>query len=347
MLSEAQNLDEYAFAVGAICHYMGDKYGHSLAVNLTVPVVYPRMEKKFGQVVTYEDNPLAHGRVELSFDVLEVARGNYASTDYHDFIGFQVSKPLLERAFLKTYGEDINNVFGSLDLAISTFRWAVKSLFPVVTRSAWFLKKNDIKKLHPSANEHTFHYRMKNKAYRREFGSARKRPKFNEVIIAFIIKIIPKIGPFKALRFKDVGPEGEKRFITSFDTALTHYHIALAQLQKSDLSLPDIDYDTGNPTTPGEYDLADKTYDDLLIGLQANKFAYLTTALQQNILSFYDKADTTQFALNDPKGWIKTSLALREIKAATAVTLDSLKNAMGVYYKLNEASPAPAGGKPE
>jgi len=345
MLAEAQNVDEYAFAVGSLCHYFADKYGHSLATNLTVPEVYPKIEKKFGAVVTYDEDHTSHSRVELSFDVLEIARGNYASTTYHDFIGFQVSKPLLERAFLKTYGEDINDVFGNLDLAISTFRWAVKSLFPTVTHSAWELKKNDIKKLNPSLNEHKFHYRMRNKAYYKEFGSSREKPKFKEVIVAFIIKIIPKIGPFKALKFKDVGPDGEKKFIASFDTSLTTYERALTRLQSGKLALQDINYDTGNPTTPGEYGLCDKTYADLLDKLSGNKFVDLTVPLQQNLLSFYDKADTAQFAAQNANSWKKTSAALRQLKAAIPIKMDSLKNDKGIYYKLIQQAPAPAGGK--
>jgi hypothetical protein len=344
LLGEAQNVDEYAFAVGSLCHYYADEYGHSLATNLTVPEVYPKMEKRFGSVVTYDDDHISHSRIELSFDVLEIARGNYASTTYHDFIGFQVSKPLLERAFLKTYGEDINDVFNNLDLSISTFRWAVKSLFPVVTHSAWELKKNDIRKLNPSANEHKFHYRMKRKAYYKEFGSSREKPTFKEELVAFIIQIIPKIGPFKALKFKDVGPDGEKKFIASFDSSLTHYETAIGILQGGKLTLTDLDYDTGKPTMPGEYGLTDKTYVDLLDNLSKNKFMQLTAPLQQNILNFYNKADTAQFAAKYPGDWKKTSLALQQLKAATPVKMDSLKNDKGIYYKLIEAPPAPAGG---
>ena len=336
LISEAQNLNEYAFALGALCHYMGDKYGHSLATNHVVPIVYPEMKEKFGPVVTYGDDHKSHSRVEIAFDVLEVARGNYASQNYHDFIGFEVAKPVLERAFLRTYGEDINTVFSNIDLTISTFRWSVKSLLPTVTRTAWLLKKDDIKKLNPSVNERTFHYHMKRKAYYKEFGSSREKPKLGERFLAFFLKIVPKIGPFKALKFRDVGPEGEKLFVRSFDTVLVHYHNALERLQTGKVDLSDVDYDTGKPTTPGEYSLADKTYDDLLDKLSANKFKELTGPLQQNILTFYSKADTSQFATKYRSDWHKTSLALQELKAATPIPLDSLKDQKGVFYKLNE-----------
>ncbi len=336
LFNEAENLDEYAFAVGSLCHYYGDKYGHSLATNLTVPEVYPKMEKRFGSVVTYDEDHTSHSRVEFAFDVLEIARGNYASQTYHDFIGFQVSKPVLERAFIKTYGQDINDVFGDLDLAISTFRWAVRSIFPALTHSAWVQKRDEIKAINPGITARTFHYRMKRKEYYKEFGSARQKPGFKDFIVGLVIKILPKIGPLKALRFKEVGPEGEKKFVDSFDSVQTNYRAALAALQNGDMILPDIDYDTGHPTSPGEYNLADETYVDLLNNLSANSFVDLTAPLQQNLLNFYSRADTAQLATKFPDRWKKTSVALQQLKAAKPVLIDSLKTTKGVYYKLNE-----------
>jgi len=344
LLSESQNLNEYAFALGSMCHYMADKYGHSIATNHVVPITYPKIGKEFGPVVTYEEDHTSHSRVEISFDVLQIARGNYATPAYHDFIGFEVARPVLERAFLKTYGQDINTVFGDLTLAIGTFRWSVKSLLPTVTRTAWVLKKNDIKKLNPSINSHKFHYRMKKKAYYAEFGKDRQKPGFKAQVLSFIVRFLPKVGPLKALKFKDVGPEGEKLFIRSFDTVLVHYHDALATLYTDKKELPDIDYDTGYPTQPGEYHLADKTYDDLLIKLKETKFNNVTAPLKENILAFYSKADTTSLALKYPADWKKASIALQEIKVVKPVKTDSLKTAKGIYYKLNEPAVQAAGG---
>lgn len=345
LISESENLNEYAFALGSLCHYMGDKYGHSLATNIAVPIIYPKMEKKFGHVVTYEEDHTSHSRVEISFDVLQTARGNYASQAYHDFIGFEVARPVLERAFLKTYGEDITVVFGDLGLAISTFRWSVKSLLPTITRTAWVLKKHDIKKLNPSANSHSFHYKMSKKEYYKEFGSERQKPGFKAQVLSFIVRVLPKVGPLKALRFKDAGPEGEKLFIRSFDTVLVHYANALVSLQHQKLQLQDIDYDTGKPTMIGEYKLADKTYSDLVDQLEDSKFKNLTMPLRQNILNYYSKADTAALAQNDPKEWKKTNSALQAIKIAKTIPIDSLKTIKGINYKLNEPVIKAAGNK--
>jgi hypothetical protein len=55
-------------------HYAADNDGHRLAVNRAVPLLYPELRKKYGDVVTYEDQPLAHVKAEFGFDVLEVAK---------------------------------------------------------------------------------------------------------------------------------------------------------------------------------------------------------------------------------------------------------------------------------
>jgi hypothetical protein len=336
LLNESENLNEYAFALGALCHYMADKYGHSIATNVTVPIVYPKIEKKFGHVATYEDDHTSHSRVEMSFDVLETSKGNYAPQAYHDFIGFEVARPVLERAFLKTYGEDINVVFGDLDLAIGTYRWSVKSLMPNITRAAWALRKDDIKTQNPSINSHKFHYHMKKKEYNKEFGKAYRKPGFKAEVIAFFIRILPKVGPLKALKFKDPGPDGEKLFIRSFDTVLVHYHTVLAQLQYKSIDLPDVNFDTGAPTKPGDYLLADETYADLLDRLNDKKFVELTDPLKQNILRFYSRADTTTQTKVNPGKQKKIRTDLQAIKVARPIPIDSLKTMKGIYYKLNE-----------
>lgn len=339
LISESQNLNEYAFAIGALSHYMSDKYGHSLGTNVAVPIVYPKTGQKFGNVVTYDDDNISHKRMEFAFDVLQIARGNYLPQSYHDFIGFNVARSVLERAFLKTYGEDINQVFGNLSLTISTFRWSVKSLFPGLTRSAWSIKKTDILKTNPTLNSRKFHYRIKKKEYLQEFGREREKPKFKERMYAFVIQILPKIGPLRSLRFQDPGPEGEELFIKSFDTTVARYGIMLNMLQDDkDINLVDIDFDTGKITAPGEYGLADETYNLLLIKLQDEKFQNLTLPLRDNILSFYNKADTSTKSNEHKKDkidWQRSYVALQQIRVIKVIPTDSLKNYKGGSYKIS------------
>jgi hypothetical protein len=115
LLRDSQNLNDFAFALGSLAHYSADNDGHSIAVNRAVPILYPNLRKKYGDVVTYAENPEVHLKTEFGFDVLEVAHQRYAPDAYHDFIGFEVAKPLLQRAFEETYGIPLDSLFKDLD----------------------------------------------------------------------------------------------------------------------------------------------------------------------------------------------------------------------------------------
>jgi hypothetical protein len=124
MLRDAHNINEYAFALGALSHYAADIWGHP-AVNAGVAIEYPNLRARFGHSVSYEDNPEAHLKTEFSFDVVQVAKKRYISKQYHDFIGFRVSEDLLERAFEDTYGIKLDELLHFDDLTIETYRFAV------------------------------------------------------------------------------------------------------------------------------------------------------------------------------------------------------------------------------
>src|SRR5579859_8215563 len=101
LMNESSDLNEYAFALGALAHYSADNLGHP-TVNRSVALQYPKLHTKFGDQVTYEDDPKAHIRIEFGFDMAQVAKNRYTSDRYHDFIGFEVAKPVLERADRKS-----------------------------------------------------------------------------------------------------------------------------------------------------------------------------------------------------------------------------------------------------
>jgi hypothetical protein len=155
LIRNAADINEYAFALGALSHYVADNDGHPV-VNRAVAVEYPKLRAKYGDQVTYGDNPKAHIKTEFGFDVVEVAKHRYASDAYHDFIGFKVAKPLLERVFRETYGIELKDTFGSLDLAIGTYRRSVSKIIPEMTRVALLSKRADIVRDTPNFSEKKF-----------------------------------------------------------------------------------------------------------------------------------------------------------------------------------------------
>jgi hypothetical protein len=302
--------------MGVLSHYMADKYGHPLATNRSVPLVYPKVRDKFGDVVTYADDKVSHLRMEFGFDVLQTARGNYATQSYHQFIGFQVADTLMATAFSKTYGLDIKQVFPNFSLALGTFRWTVRSLFPRITKAAWVTKKSEIRKSQPGLTSRKFIYRMQRKKYEHEFGKQREKAGFFANVLSFFIRILPKVGPLKALKFKTPGPEAEKLFVQSFDTVLVHYSVFVRDRNPARHQLDDIDFDTGNETVFGEYSLADETYKDLLEKLKDKKFENVTPQLKENIIAFY-KNHGAHISAANPENWEAISIAMDALKNTT------------------------------
>lgn len=313
LLEEAGDINEYAFALGSLAHYTADNYGHAIGTNISVPRIYPKLKAKYGDVITYADHKKSHSRVELSFDVLQTARGNYATKDYHDFIGFSISRRVIERAFYKTYGVNVNDVFKSMSLSISTYRWVIKSLLPNIVRTAWAHKKSDLQERDPGITEERFSYKMKNSTYYHEFGRELQKAGFIPTIISVIIPVLPKIGPLSKLRFKAPTKEVEKLFMGSFDSTLVDYELSLKAIQSGTYDFPNKALDTGERTTIGRYSIADDTHAKLLFILQKEDFKGLSPALRENLLHFYDGGTPALSEKKDLKRWkiIKSVLASR------------------------------------
>jgi hypothetical protein len=294
LFRDAANINQYAFALGFLSHYEADNYGHPMATNLSVPLLYPKLAIKYGTVITYADNEVAHMRMEFGFDVIEVAKGNYASEAYRDFIGFKVDTAVLSKAFFETYGLSIDEVFNNhFNLAVETFRWIVANIFPTITKAAWSAKKKTIETKNNGVTSKHFKYKMRQKEYDKQYGKGYKRPGFSAKLVSFLIRALPKIGPLKALRFKSPTPQAEKLFVQSFDTILLHYAFNLERLSKENIHPEDLDFDTGKPTTGCEYSLADETYSSWLIKLKADKFTSVTNAIKENIVNYFNLATTS------------------------------------------------------
>ncbi len=320
LIRDSQDLDEYAFALGALAHYAADSNGHRMAVNRAVPILYPALRKRYADVVTYEDDPAAHLKTEFGFDVLEVAQERYAAGNYHDFIGFEVSKTLLERAFEETYSMPLRSLFGNLDDAIGSYRYTVRTIIPKATKVAWVLKKKDIQRDLPGITQRKFLYNLSKASYEKEWGKNYQRPGLGTRFLAFIIRVIPKIGPLKALSFRTPTPETEKMFMASFNAALADYKRLLAEVGAGHLDLPNLNFDTGSKIQPWTYYMQDESYARLLSNLGREQFQQISPELRSDILAYFgglgppahikkDKMEKTRVQ------WQRVSQEIEELKS--------------------------------
>jgi hypothetical protein len=318
LLKESRDLNEFAFALGALAHYTADSEGHSIAVNHAVPLLYPKLRAKYGDEVTYDEHATSHIRTEFAFDVTQVARGRYTSTEYRNFIGFKVAKPVLERAFKATYALEPKDVFADFDLAIGSYRRAASVIIPKMTKVAWETKKDDIEKLTPGVTQEKFLYRYTRADYKKEWGEQHDKPDFEDKLLAFFVSILPRIGPLKALSFKPITPETERLFLASFAVTLDQYRALLRQAKTGRVELANKNFDTGRPTHAGEYGLADEAYAELVTKLADRNFNSLSPELRQNILAFYSDLNAPIATKHDRDDWRKTLLALDKLKATPA-----------------------------
>jgi hypothetical protein len=292
LIADAGDVNEYAFALGALGHYSADNEGHPLAVNLAVALMYPRLKKQFGNRVTYAQSPKNHIMVEFSFDVVQVAAAAYAPEAYHTFIGFHVAKPLLERAFSETYGIEMKDVFFNEDLAIGTYRHAVATTIPEMTKVAWGRKRDEIMKVVPGAKRERVVFNLRRGQYEKEFGDDYEKPHGFARFLSWIYKLVPKIGPFRTLKFSVPTAEAERLFLESFTSTREHFKQSLEALKAGGLNVANTDFDTGKPSTRGEYSMADETYDELLGKLADHKFSGVSESLRLNLLAYYGDVDS-------------------------------------------------------
>lgn len=305
LLRNAKDLTEYAFAVGALAHYAADNDGHRLGTNRAVPVLYSNLRKKYGDSVPYENSKLAHIKTEFGFDVLEIARERYAPESYHDFIGFEVARPVLDRAFKETYGLELKDVLLNEDQTLKSYRRDVSKLIPKATRIAWSLKQDEIKDDVPDMTKRKFLYNLSRSNYEREWGKDYHKPSPAERFLAFLYKLLPKFGPLRVLQFRTPTPQTEQMFEASFNATLDHYRGLLTELRRGSVDLPNDNFDVGENTGPGKYRLNDEAHAQLLDKLADTDFAGVTPELKAELLHFFSEPDAPYATKRNPKAWAK------------------------------------------
>ena len=314
LLLQSQDADEYAFALGALAHYASDISGHP-AVNQAVAIQYPKLRAKYGNSVRYAEDHTAHLKTEFGFDMVQVAKNRYASQQYHDFIGFQVSKPLLERTFPIVYGVELKDVLTHEDLAIGSYRFAVSRMIPQMTQIALRTHKKDIIKETPDFAKKKFLYRLSRSQYEKEWGKDYTKPDFGTRVWSVLLRYMPKIGPFKALAFNSPTTQTEDMYFKSINTTVDRYRIYLQQVGAGSLDLANSDFDTGKETRAAEYSLTDETYAKLLGQLAARKFDLTSADLRENVLNFYSDLSLPLEPKKDSVQWQSVLASLDQLKS--------------------------------
>ncbi len=333
LLRDSRNIDEYAFALGALSHYVADNTGHPLAVNLSVPQMYPKLRKKYGKRVTYEEDPRAHIMTEFSFDVVQVTGAGYLPRTYHNFIGFTVPERLLNRAFEDTYGLKPSELFWFEGVSLKVYEVSASEIIPDLGQDLWRHERKKLYRVDPQIVTARFSYRLSRQNYERppsQHRSRRLRPwtwnwkstakRANVHLLArtlvLVIEVMPKVGSLQTLSFRPPTVPVQDLFIKGFDVTVARYESDLWKLRHGNLVLPEENLDTGEPLEPGRYFLADETYAELLNDLDKHHFHGLTPALRSDIVAYYNNPNAPIITKKHPRKWRKTLRELAALRSA-------------------------------
>jgi Zinc dependent phospholipase C len=317
LIRESSNVNELAFALGALSHYVGDTIGHREAINPSVGLEFPSLAREYGPIVTYEESPHAHVRTEWAFDIDQLSHARFAPAAYLRSVGFRVPRRLLERAFFATYGLPLGTVIGNESHAIVTYGWSVRQFLPRVSYAEVLLHRKHFPPDEDLPGFQTFEQRLKDASARNGWEKFRKhKPSFETRLVAFLIVIIPKVGILSDLSIRGPDRDSEEKYVEAVNEATDRYLQMLGELaQKGQdgFAVPDLDLDTGYPSRPGTYRLMDQTYATLLKEV-TEKTAMPPLGLRKNILAYYSDPNAPIATKKHPRKWARVQEELTVLR---------------------------------
>jgi len=295
MLRNARTIDEYAFAIGALSHYLGDTIGHSEAVNPATAVEFPKLSRKFGDSVTYGESPHGHIRTEFAFDIDELTNTAFAPPTYLRAVGFKVPRKFLERAFIVTYGFDIHELLGRARPSLRSYRTSVRTFIPAFAEAEVVLHRNQFPPQPDDEAYQIFSERVSRTNYDRHWKHTYKGPGVKSHLLAIFVFLVPKIGGASDLAIKIPNAETQELYLRSVNHTVDVFHDTLhKELAAVDppMELVNIDLDTGKRAKLGDYSLADQTYAQLLARITSKPGKPIPSELKRHILDYYAESTT-------------------------------------------------------
>jgi hypothetical protein len=306
LFRDARNINEYAFAIGALSHYVGDSVGHSIAVNPSTAIEFPKLKSKYGPSVTYDESPHGHIRTEFAFDIDQLANREFAPQAYLRAIGFKVPRSALERAFINTYGIGSHEIIGRAHSALHSYRTSVRTFISAFAEAELVLHRHQFPRQPNDENYRLFSQQVARTSYNRHWARTFKGPGVTAHLLAVVVFILPKVGPISDLAIKFPTPETEEWYLKSVNRSVDVYRDLLDKMRQgvdSPLSLANLDLDTGNITKPGTYPLTDETYARLLGRLTAKPERIVPALLKNNILEYYSDPNAPIATKRNQKAW--------------------------------------------
>ena len=355
LFRNAHNADELAFAVGALSHYVGDSIGHPMATNLSVPIAFPELREKHGKSVNYAQGKVQHVEVEFAFDVDEDTHGRTAPNEYLRKYGMSVSMKQLSLAYYQTYGVSMD-FSGTRKRRVNEdlYRFAVRSFVPDIADAVGILHKRHMTADLDSPEAKELHGEIHAMAVGNNWAAYRHHPGVGAHLLAGLIFIMPRFGPFRLCAIKGPTPQAEADYVHSLMLSVAAMRQMLIrftppdkrhakgatdppvvanprreaeQLGKSRQAeavsrtrsdpnhpLPNRDLDTGSVVKPGGYPLTDSTYAYLLHTLTSQPTVPIPEGIKEDIQAYYADLDAPITTKKDPDDWKRVLADLQTLK---------------------------------
>jgi len=122
-------------------------------------------------------------------------------------------------------------------------------------------------------------------------GQGLQKPSLGDRFLAFIYKLLPKIGPLKVLQFKTPTPDTEHMFEAVSTTPVDQYRELLKEERETQKpAVSNDNFDLGGERAR-EYNLSDTTRARLLDELAQQKFAGTPPEIRTELFGYF-AADT-------------------------------------------------------
>lgn len=323
LLRDSRNVNELAFALGAMSHYVGDIIGHSYAINPAVAIEFPGLRDQYGIIVTYEDSPHSHVRTEFAFDIDQLSKDRFAPTAYLRSVGMYVPRRLMNQAFYETYGLPLHSVLGNERVAFRSYRSSVRQFLTRVAFAEVLLHRKHMPPDKDTPEFQEFKARLQTADLENHWERYRKHHiGFMTRFYAVLIVILPKVGPLADLAIRGPNETTESKYVYSVDDCVDEYDYLIGMMERDGIRnfyLPNIDLDTGFPTFPGHYALTDQTYAKLLHRItRPGVGPHVPETLKESVLAYFSNPNAPDTLKRHRREWrqVQADLALLRQKPA-------------------------------
>lgn len=323
LIRNAKTPDELAFAIGALSHYIGDTIGHGQAINEAVAIEFPKLAKKYGPVVTYDEGEHPHVRTEFAFDVNEISKRRFAPSAYLKHVGLEIPGPLLRRAFFQTYGLDLPKIIGRKRPVMRGYRFSIRRFLPRIAYAEVVLHRNRFPADTPGPDFNKLSKDLAQSDFENGWDQYRKKPGVGTYMLAGVIYILPRIGPLSDAAIRIPTPYTQDLYVKSVNNSTAALRHALANFDAISTFVPNRDLDTGAAVRPGGYRLTDETYAQLLAVITRNQSQPVPSGLKQNITDYYADPSAPICTKKSPQKWAEVQAELK-LLATMPTTQESL-----------------------